>query len=204
MDLEMKDLQYPYASVHSPFELKGKFKGITNEGGLTSKGWIDLQTANLEMTLRTREIDLTAFEPYYRKLVTAEISSGHMNLDARVNIRKNIIDAPGEMDLGNLRVKEGRGSVFYIPAKALIQMLKDKGNRLKVRFRIKGNLDDPRFNLQENIASRLTLALAESLGLPVTVVGEGMIGGAARGAGGQAEGQKPAEGYLGEEEKVKE
>ena len=75
---------------------------------------------------------------------------------------------------------------------------------MKVRFRIKGNLDDPQFNLRENVASRLTLALAESLGLPVTVVGEGRVGTTARGARGKAEGQKSAEGYLGKEEKVKE
>jgi hypothetical protein len=204
LDLEMRDLQYPLVSVHSPFELDAKFKGITNEGSLSSKGWIDLQPTNLEMTLRTREIDLITLAPYYRKLVTAGISSGHLNLDARITLRKNIIDAPGEMDLENLRVKEGSGSVFYIPAKALIQMLKDKGNRLKVRFHIKGNLDDPRFNLREDVATRLALALAGSLGLPVTVVGEGRVGATPRGAGEQAEGQKPAEGHLGEEEKVKE
>jgi hypothetical protein len=175
MDLEMKDLQYPLVSVHSPVELKGKFKGMTKEGSLSSKGWIDLHTTNMEMTLRTREIELRAFEPYYRKKVTAEISSGHVDLDARITIRKHLIDAPGEMDLVNLQVKEGSGSVFYIPAKSLSRMLKNKGNRVKVRFRIKGDLDDPRFNLRENVASRLTIALAESLGLPVTVVGEGMV-----------------------------
>lgn len=204
MDLEMKDLQYPFASVHSPFELKGKFKGITKEGDLSSKGWVDLQTADMEMTLRMREIDLITFEPYYRKRVTAEIMSGHVGLDARINIRKRLIDAPGEMDLVNLRVKEGRGSVLYIPAKSLIQMLKEKGNRVKVRFRIKGNLDDPQFNLRENVATRLTLALAESLGFPVTVVGEGAAGTTARGARGPVEGLKSTKGYLGKEEKVKE
>lgn len=174
-DLEMKDLHYPPVSVHSPVELKGKFKGMMKEGNLSSKGWIDLQTTDMEMTLRTREIELRAFEPYYRKKVTAEISSGHVNMDARITIRKHLLDAPGEMDLVNLRVKEGSGSVFYIPAKSLIQMLKNKGNRMKVRFRIKGNLDDPQFNLRENVASRLAVALAESLGLPVTAVGEGRV-----------------------------
>jgi uncharacterized protein involved in outer membrane biogenesis len=175
VDLEMKDLQYPLVPVHSPVELKGKFKGMTKEGDLSSKGWIDLHTTDMEMTLRTREIELRAFEPYYRKKVTAEISSGHVDLDARITVRKHVIDVPGEMDLVNLRVREGSGSVLYIPAKNFMRMLKDKGNRVKVRFRIKGNLDDPQFNLRENVASRLALALAESLGLPVTVVDEGRV-----------------------------
>jgi hypothetical protein len=175
MDLEMKDLRYPLVSIHSPVGLKAKFKGMTREGDLSLKGWIDLHTTNMEMTLRTREIELRAFEPYYRKKVTAEVSSGHVDLDARITVRKHVIDAPGEMDLVNLRVREGGGSVFYIPAKNFMRMVKDKGNRVKVRFRIKGNLDDPQFNLRENVASRLALALAESLGLPVTVVDEGRV-----------------------------
>ena len=74
LDLEMKDLQYPLASVHSPLELSGKFKGITKEGTLSSKGWLDLRTADMEMTLRAEEIEFGAFEPYYRKRVTAVIS----------------------------------------------------------------------------------------------------------------------------------
>jgi hypothetical protein len=202
MDLEVKDLQYPPVSVHSPVEFKGKFKGVTREGNLASKGWIDLQTTNMEMTLRTREIELRTFEPYYRKKVTAEISSGHMDMDARITIRKHLLDAPGEMDLVNLRVKEGSGSVLYIPARNFIQMLKNKGNRVKVRFRIKGNLDDPQFNLRENVASRLAVALAESLGLPVTATGEGTVG--RQGARGSSDGVKSVEDFFGKKKRAKE
>jgi len=72
----MKALQFPLPSVHSPVELKGKFKGITKEGDLTLKGWIDLRTIDMEMALKTRDIELRTFEPYYRKKVTAEIFVG--------------------------------------------------------------------------------------------------------------------------------
>ncbi len=204
MDLEMKALQYPFPSVHSPVEFKGKFKGVTKEGSLTSNGWIDLQTTDMEMTLKTRDIEVKTFEPYYQKRVTAEISSGHVDLDAKIAIRKRLIDAPGEMELVDLRVKEGSGSVFYLPAKSLIRILRDRGNRIKVRFRVKGNLDDPQFDLRENIASRMGIALAQSLGLPVTVVGEEVVGGAARGAGGLMEGLKSVEDFLGKKKKPRE
>jgi len=69
------------------------------------------------MTLKTRDIELKTFEPYYRKKVTAEILSGHVDLNAKIAIRKHLIDAPGEMDLVNLRVKEGSGSCFMSPRK---------------------------------------------------------------------------------------
>jgi len=41
--------------------------------------------------------------------------------------------------------------VLYVPAKSLIQILRNRGNRIKVRFRVKGNLDDPHFNLRETL-----------------------------------------------------
>jgi hypothetical protein len=193
VDLEMKDLRYPFVPIHSPIELSGTFQGMTQEGSISAKGWVDLQTADMEMVFKTRQIDIKSFEPYYRKRVTAEISSGHMDLDAKITVKKGMLDAPGELEMVNLQVKDGSGMVMYIPAKTLMELLKDKGNRVKVRFHVKGNLDDPQFNLRENLATRLALSLAESLGLPVKVVGEQVMGGATRGAQGIVEGLKSFE-----------
>ena len=69
LDFEIKDIQYPLASLHSPIELKGKMKGKKQEGSIDAKGWIDLKTMDLETSLKIREIEVKTFEPYYRKRV---------------------------------------------------------------------------------------------------------------------------------------
>jgi len=148
LELEIEEIQYPFASIHSPIELKGRLKGVTKEGSFHMKGWIDLKTLDMETSFQSREIEVKTFEPYYRKRVSAEIQSGLADLGANIAVRQRTIDAPGTLELTDLRIQEGGGTVLWMPAKTLVSVLKDKGNRIKVRFRVKGNIDDPQFNLR--------------------------------------------------------
>jgi len=192
-DLDLKDIQYPIISTHSPIELKAKIEGKTKEGDLYTKGWIDLKTVDMETSFKVREIDVKVFEPYYRKRVSAEIETGHIDMDAKVTVKKRMIDAPGQLELGNLHIKEGGGTVFWIPAKHLISILKDKKNRINVRFHVKGNIDDPQFSLQETFLNRLAISLAEALGIPIKRVGETIFKGTGKGAEELSEGLKSIE-----------
>lgn len=192
LDLDIKDIQYPIVSAHSPIELKGKMEGRTKEGEIYTKGWIDLKTADLETSFKVREIDLKVFEPYYRKRVSAEIESGFMDMDAKIALKKRMIDAPGQLEIVDLRIKEG-GTVFWIPAKTLVSLLEKKGNRIKVQFHVKGNMDDPQFKLQETFLTRIGISMAENLGIPIKVVGETILEGSGKGAEGLVEGLKSIE-----------
>lgn len=172
LDLDMRNIQYPIASAQSPVELKGKIKGKAKEGKIYLKGWIDLKTADLETSFQVREVELKTFEPYYRKRVSAEIESGFMNMDATIAVKKKKIDAPGQMELADLHIGE-KGTVFYLPAKTLVSLLENKGNRIKVQFHLKGNMDDPRFTLQEAFLTQIAFSLAEALGFPIKGKGTG-------------------------------
>jgi hypothetical protein len=184
LNFEIKDIRYPLISLRSPIELKGKMEGRKQDGRIDAKGWIDLKTMDLEASLRVREIEVKAFEPYYRKRVTAEIESGHMDMDSKVAVKEKRIDAPGELDLVNLHIKEGGGAVFLIPAETLIPLLERKKHEIKVPFHVKGNLEDPRFSLQEIFLMRVAFSLAEALGLPIKSLGESLFGEPERGIEG--------------------
>ena len=190
VDLEIKNIEYPIVSSRSPIELKGKMKGQAKTGEIVARGWIDLKTSDLETSLKIREVELKVFEPYYRKRVSADIESGHLNMDAHIAIKKSVIDTPGKLEFVDLRVKE-EGTIFYIPAKTLLSRLKDKGNRVEVQFHVKGNLDDPRFKLQETFLMRIGIGLAEAMGFPIKAVGESLFEGSGKGSEGLAEGLRP-------------
>jgi hypothetical protein len=176
IDLEMKEIQYPFHSTRSPVELKGRLEGKTKKGGeILTKGWINLKTTDMETSLNVREIEVKLFEPYYRKKVSAEIDSGYMAMDAKITLKEKIIDAPGKLELAHLHIKEGEGTVFWIPAKTLISLLKEKGDRIQVSFHMKGSLEDPKFNLQETLLTRIAISLLEALGVPIKVVGEEIL-----------------------------
>jgi hypothetical protein len=192
LDLELKNIQYPIISSHSFIELKGKMKGRKKEGSIYTGGWIDLKNMDMETSFKVREIEIKIFEPYYRKRFSAEIESGHINMEAKIGVKKRMIDAPGQLELVDLQMKEG-GTLLWIPAKILVSFLKKKGNRIQIQFHVKGNMDDPQFSLQETFLTRVAVSLAGTLGIPIQVVGETMIGGTGKGAEGLIEGLKSIE-----------
>ncbi len=185
---EMRDIQYPLASLHSPIELRGKMNGQTREGSVHVKGWIDAKTMNLEISLKMKEIEVKTFEPYYRKRVTAEIESGMMNMDSKIAVKEKRIDAPGEMDLIDLRVRKGGGMVLWIPAETLSSLLERKGNQIKAKFHVKGDMENAQFSLQEIFLTQMAFSFAQALGFPVRVIGEEGPQGASGGEKGLLEG----------------
>jgi hypothetical protein len=184
---EMRNIGYPVTSVHSPIQLKARMNGKIQEGSIDIKGWIDAKTMDMETSLRVREIEVKTFEPYYRKRVTAEIESGTMDMNSKIAVKEKRIDAPGEFDLINLYVKEGGGTVFWIPAETLVSLLEKKGHQIKVKFHVKGNMENPQFNLQETFLTQVALSLAQALGIPIKVVGEEALQGTSKGEKGLVE-----------------
>jgi hypothetical protein len=187
LDFEMRNIEYPITSVHSPVQLKAKMNGKGQEGSIDIKGWIDAKTMDMETSLRVREIEVKTFEPYYRKRVTAEIESGTMDMNSKIAVKEKRIDAPGEFDLINLYVKGGGGTVFWIPAETLVSLLEKKGHQIKVKFHVKGNMENPQFNLQETFLTQVALSLAQALGIPIRVVGEEALQGTSKGEKGLVE-----------------
>jgi len=193
LNFEIEDIEYPLASSHSPVELNGKIEGRTQEGSIRIHGWVDVKTIDMETSLEIRGVDVTTFEPYYRKRVSAEIESGTLDLETRIAVKEKRVDAPGELNLINLRIKEGEGTVLWIPAKTLVSLLEKKGNQLKAKFRVKGNVDNPRFSLQETFLTQIAISLAQALGIPIQVIGEEVLQGTLGGEKGLAEELKSME-----------
>jgi hypothetical protein len=106
LDFEIRGIQYPFASYHSPINLKGKMKGRKQEGNIYAHGWIDLKTMDLETILKIRELEVETFRPYYRKRVSAEIDSGTMDMESKIAVKEKRIDVPGELDFINLGFRQ--------------------------------------------------------------------------------------------------
>jgi hypothetical protein len=187
LDLDIHHLQYPFVSVRSPIELTGKIDGRTQDGKIDLKGWIDLQTMDMEMVFMAQGLDLKSFEPYYRKRVTAEIVSGSLSMKSQITVNEKRIEASGKLELASLHIKEGEGTFFWIPAETLIALLKEKRGRIEVPFRIKGDTGDSEFKLQEAFLNRIALSLLEALGVPIHIAGEEFIEGILKGEKGWVE-----------------
>ncbi|MGB9627365.1 MAG: hypothetical protein ACPL6D_01775, partial [Thermodesulfobacteriota bacterium] len=90
--------------------------------------------------------------------------------EAKIVLRKRVVEIQGEMELVDLQISGKEGKVFWIPADLFSSQLRKKGGRLKIPFHIKGDLNDPKFNLKEAVLIALGLSLVESLGMPVKIL----------------------------------
>ena len=61
-----------------------------------------------------------------------------------------------------------------VPHAAVVSFLKNKDNRIEVNFAIEGDLNNPRFTLNEAFATRIASTLAENLGASIRQVVEGV------------------------------
>jgi hypothetical protein len=202
LDLEIRKIQYPITSNRSPIKLKGKIEGTTKDGNVHLEGWIDIKTSDMEALFQARDLELKTFEPYYRKRVSSKVDSGFMDMEAWISFKDKKVDVPGLMELSDLQIKE-EGSVLWIPAKTFISLLRDRDNRLQVKFHVKGDMADPRFSFQETFLMKTAISLAQALGIPVKVVGEEIFEIAIGGQKGLAEGLKSIEDLLKEKKEKK-
>ena len=83
--------------------------------------------------------------------------------------------------------------VLWVPAETLVSLLEKKGHQIKVRFNVKGNLENPQFSLQETFLAQVAISFAQALGIPIKVVGEEILQGTLKGEKGLAEGLQSIE-----------
>ena len=63
-------------------------------------------------------------------------------------------------------------------------------DRIAFDFTLEGDLDNPKFSLSEGVVDKLTIGIAEKLGLPVESISESIVGLGAEGVGQIGKGVK--------------
>ena len=169
-------------------DLRGIVKGPKTDGRLDVSGWIEVSSRDSVLKARLRGVDLLALQPYLIKATETGVRSGTLDLDLEVTVQKQHLHAPGQVTLHRLELTEGSG-FLGLPRAAILALMKDGRQDIVLRFALDGRLDDPKFRLNENLASRLGSSLASSLGISFEGIARGAetvgtaVGSAAQGVG---------------------
>ncbi|MGH8428981.1 MAG: DUF748 domain-containing protein, partial [Solimonas sp.] len=113
-------------------------------------------------------IDLVQLEPYLLKASEAGVERGRLDLDLHSQVQKRQLKAPGKLVLKDLQLRSGSGvggSFMGVSRRAVIASLKSGGDRIDLSFMLEGNLDNPKFSLNETLSVRLAVGMAQSLGV---------------------------------------
>jgi hypothetical protein len=181
MHITVEDLLLPAMTGRTKLQLDGILKGVRQDGAISIGGWAELATKDSSLTTKLRGVDLVALQPYLIKASEAGVTKGALDLELKSTVHRNRLQAPGVITLSGLELSSGGGvfSTFMgVPRQAVVSFMKNQNDQIAVKFVLEGNLNDPKFSLNENIATRIALAMAESLGVSLKNIagGTGTIG----------------------------
>ena len=174
----LEKIQLPELTGRSPIDFDGVLKGVRRDGKVSIAGLIELATKESELSTRLQGVDLVSLQPYLLKAAESGVRKGALDLDLKSSIDKGILHAPGTLTLSDLELASSSttGSIMGMPRNAVVGMMKDRSGRISVKFVLDGNINDPRFSLNENLATRIGSSIAGSLGLSFEGLAKGVGG----------------------------
>lgn len=179
-------LHLPALDADSDLEIKGTLKGVQHDGEFGLDGHMVLANLDSKIVTRLRGVDLVAMQPYLVKAAEAGVKRGTLDMDITSAIKQRKLHAQGSVTLHKLEL-ESNGGFLGLPRQAAVGALKDGKDDIRVSFVLEGNLDDPRFSLNESIAMRFGAGLAETLGVSIGGLGQA-VGQAASSVGSTIKG----------------
>ena len=190
----LHDVVTPGLAGQMPFEIKAVLDGPQHDGRVALSGWLDASTRDLELAGSLRAIDLLALQPYFLAKTNTRFAGGVLDLDIEAQVRSRRLRAPGRLTLSQLRFGSSgsaTATILGVPRALLLKTLQAKGDKIALDFSLDGDIDDPKFSLNEMFTTRIAVQFAKELGFNVGGLVEGVGGlglegveGAGKAAGG--------------------
>jgi hypothetical protein len=172
---EVSDVVYPPTDKWTEYDLSCEIPGRSTKGTFTAAGETVLATTDTRGKISLRNLDLALLNPYINKKGDPGVAKGALDMDMTVDIVKRRIRAPGTVTIRGLEFEQASGAkntLMGLPRSMVLGFLKGAKDEIKFDFTLEGDLDNPQFNLREDLAKRLGLGLAEKLGLTVRDAGK--------------------------------
>ena len=173
---ELGPLQLPALDEPVHIDLQGVFKGPQRNGRIAIAGQFTPATRDAQLDARLSGVDLIALQPYLLRVNEGGVRRGTLDLTLDAAVAKNRLRAPGSLTLIGLELGAGGGPLATfagVPRQAVIAAMSRNG-RIELKFVLEGRLDDPKFSLNEAFAMRAAVGLAESLGVSLGGMVEGV------------------------------
>lgn len=182
-EIRIGQILLPTLTGNTSLQLDGVVKGVQRDGKISIHGQIELASKDSEMTTKLSGVDLVAFQPYLIKAAETGVKKGTLDLDLKSTVKKNRLHAPGAVTLSGLELSSGK-TFMGMPRDMVVSMMKNKDGKIAVKFTLEGNIDDPKFSLNENLSTRIGSSVASSLGISL----EGLAKGVGSAGGSAAQG----------------
>jgi outer membrane protein OmpA-like peptidoglycan-associated protein len=175
--IENGTLQFADRSLANPFEvtlreLSGSITSLGNAAGEPARirlagrvqpygsarirGSVDLDapTKLADVTASLQNLRLEAFNPYIAKFAGYRIESGRLSANLRYQLREGRLVGTNRLAFEQMRLGEkleARG-LLDVPLELVVALLADSQGRIDLEIPVRGNLNDPQFDLGAIVA----------------------------------------------------
>lgn len=165
-------LQFPQGTQRTEIALTTRAVSKKKNGPVSIQGWLVLASQDTDMKIKLHDVQVPLVAPYLHKSAAATLADGSMALDMKLRIQKKYLNAQGSVTLSDLRFNDSV-ILFSLPRKAVLAALKDRQGKVSFDFSVQGQLDDPKFALDDHLSARIAGGFAKAIGVSVQGVAEG-------------------------------
>lgn len=178
VDAHVGPLALPGLDQAVSIDLSARLKGVERDGLVSLAGSLTPATKDADLAFRVKDVDLVALQPYLFRLNDGGVRHGRLDLTLDARVQRQHLHAPGTVTISGLELSSSAsggmfGGLGTSTRQALLDLMAQKG-RLSAKFTLDGRLDDPGFSLNESLATRFASGVADSLGVGVEGVVQGM------------------------------
>lgn len=174
LQARLDELRLPDLGGRSKLQLDGVLKGQRQDGRLQLEGEVELASRESDLKLRLQGVDLTALQPYLIKAAETGVRRGSLDLEVHSVVRQGRLRGPGTLTLQDLELAPGGNAFMGMPRQAVVAMMQDRRGRISVQFVLEGDINDPRFSLNENLMTRVGSSVAGVLGISLEDLAKGV------------------------------
>ncbi len=156
---------------HARFNATGNFPGSPG-GKWIQKGWLGLDTLDVDMQLQLLDVPIHYFSPYLQRGSQLSFEGGRIELVLHAGAVKRQIDGHGRLTLSHLKLADD--GLLSIAQRAALLALEDRNGKAAFDFRLKGPLEAPALEVDEDMSMRIAGGLAGTLGLNIEGIASGV------------------------------
>jgi uncharacterized protein involved in outer membrane biogenesis len=177
ISLKTDSFSIPATDKWTAWQLSAHIPGKASTGQLGGAGRTNLHGFDTSGKLTLRNLDMLVFKPYVQKKGEADLRGGTFDMDMDLTVKDKYIHAPTHTVIKNLQFTPGgtMDRFLGIPRSLIVKLLETSKNEIPLDFVVEGRLDDPKFNLSEDLVRKFAVAIGRKLGLNVVGTGESVV-----------------------------
>jgi len=175
VDGVIRDIKVPWLETKTHFELVGVVKGMRRDGSAKAAGWVGLAGKDSSSQITLDTVDLVSLQPYLVRLGEVKLRKGILDMRLNSEVRANRLNGKGKIIIRDLEFAPSRSyfeTFMGMSRSAVISFLKNHQNAIDVDFILTGDVSNPRFSINEEIATRLAMGMAAELGVSIKSLAE--------------------------------